>query len=366
MSPSTTSGGPLSGIRVVELAGIGPGPHAAMLLADMGAEVVLVLRPGELEKSSNGYSHLTRRNRIAIECDLKSDEGVAQVLDLVDRADVLIEGFRPGVTERMGLGPDTCLERNPRLVYGRMTGWGQFGPMSDRAGHDINYLSLTGHLNAIARKGERPVPPLNLAADFGGGSMFLVIGILAALLERQASGRGQVIDAAMTDGASLLGQFQWGMRALGQWSDVAGTNMLDTGFPFYDVYTCADGKFLAVGCLEPQFYAQFAAIVGIDGEDAPKQFEMNRWDELRELIATRIAGRTRDEWAALFEGTDACTTPVLNYAEALENEHMRERGIFVQVAGTPQPAPAPRFSRTPSPEPTDPPAGLTDPATIWR
>ena len=362
---NTSSSGPLAGIRVVELNGIGPGPHACLMLADMGADVVTVMRPGELAKSVDGWAHVTRRGRTVVEADLKSEEGLEQVRGLIAKADVLVEGFRPGVTERMGLGPDECLERNPRLVYARMTGWGQHGPNASMAGHDLNYISLTGHLNATARKGERPVPPLNLVGDFGGGSMFLVQGILAAIIERATSGKGQVIDAAMTDGASMLGQFQWAMRARNQWSDVAGTNMLDTGYPFYDVYECSDGKFMAVGCLEPQFYAEFARILGVDGDEYPGQFDMDRWEELRSAIATKFAARTRDEWAADFAGTDACTTPVLSYTEALSDPHMTARETFIDVAGDMGPAPAPRFSRTPSATPTAPPREVTAIGDVW-
>ena len=363
---TTASSGPLAGIRVVELNGIGPGPHACMMLADLGADVVTVMRPGELARSADGWAHITRRGRTVVEADLKSEDGLAQVRGLIAKADVLVEGFRPGVTERMGLGPDQCLESNPRLVYARMTGWGQHGPLAHTAGHDLNYISLTGHLNATARKGERPVPPLNLVGDFGGGSMFLIQGILAAIIERATSGKGQVIDTAMTDGASVLGQFQWAMRARDQWSDVAGTNMLDTGFPFYDVYTCSDGRFMAVGCLEPQFYAEFARLLGIDGERMPGQFDMDRWDELREIIAGKFAGKPRDEWAELFYGTDACTTPVLTYTEALSHPHMTARETFVEVGGDMGPAPAPRFSRTPAPAvPAAPPHEVTSVDQVW-
>ena len=359
------TGGALAGLRVIELGGIGPGPHTAMMLADMGADVVTVLRPGETEKSRDGWAHVTRRGRTIVELDLKSDSGLAELRRLVGVADVLIEGFRPGVTERMGIGPDECLENNPRLVYARMTGWGQDGPWANLAGHDINYLSITGHLNAIGRKGEKPVPPLNLAADFGGGSMFAMSGILAALYSRGNTGAGQVVDVAMVDGAATLGQFQWAMRARGQWSDSRGENMLDTGYPFYDTYECSDGKFMAVGCLEPHFYAEFAKLLGIDGENDPGQFDVDRWEELRELIAARFATRTRDEWAAVFAGTDACTTPVLTYTEALENEHNAARGIYVDVAGDTGPAPAPRFSATASPTPAQPPREATNVAGVW-
>ncbi|HJC29724.1 MAG TPA: CoA transferase [Candidatus Dietzia intestinipullorum] len=365
ISVTASSSGPLAGTRVVELNGIGPGPHACLMLADMGADVVTVMRPDELAASADGWAHVTRRGRTVVEANLKSEEGLAAVRTLIAKADVLVEGFRPGVTERMGLGPDECLEANPRLVYARMTGWGQHGPLAQTAGHDLNYISLTGHLNAIARKGERPVPPLNLVGDFGGGSMFLVQGILAAIVERATSGQGQVIDAAMTDGASVLGQFQWAMRSRDQWSDVAGTNMLDTGYPFYDVYTCSDGKFMAVGALEPQFYAEFARILGVDGEEHPGQFDVDRWEELREAIAARFASRTRDEWASDFYGTDACTTPVLSYTEALSHPHLTARETFVEVAGDQGPAPAPRFSRTPSPTPAAPPREVSEIDSVW-
>jgi alpha-methylacyl-CoA racemase len=337
---TSSSTGPLAGIRVVELNGIGPGPHACMMLADLGADVVTVMRPGELDTQVGGWAHITRRGRTVVEANLKSDEGLSQVRGLVAKADVLVEGYRPGVTERMGLGPEECLELNPRLVYARMTGWGQHGPLAHTAGHDLNYISLTGHLNATARKGERPVPPLNLVGDFGGGSMFLIQGILAAIVERATSGKGQVIDAAMTDGASVLGQFQWAMRARGQWSDV--------------------------GCLEPQFYAEFARLLGIDGEGMPGQFDMDRWEELREIIAGKFAEKTRDEWAELFYGTDACTTPVLTYTEALDHPHNVARETFVEVAGDPGPAPAPRFSRTPAPAvPAEPPREATAIDQVW-
>ncbi|WP_333619072.1 CaiB/BaiF CoA transferase family protein [Dietzia sp.] len=364
-STPTSGNGTLAGLRVVELGGIGPGPHTAMMLADMGADVVTVLRPGETESSRDGWAHITRRGRRIVELNLKDDAGLAELLRLVSVADVLIEGFRPGVTERMGVGPDVCLERNPRLVYARMTGWGQDGPWAQRAGHDINYLSITGHLNAIGRAGEAPVPPLNLGADFGGGSMFCISGILAALYSRSVTGAGQVIDVAMVDGAAVLGQFQWAMRARGQWSDKRGTNMLDTGYPFYDTYACADGGYMAVGALEPQFYAEFARLLEIDGPEAPGQFDFDRWGELRELIASRFATKSRDDWAEVFDGTDACTTPVLSYTEALANEHNVARGIYTEIAGDAGPVPAPRFSGTPSPVPAAPPRETVDPAGIW-
>ncbi|ATL71084.1 CaiB/BaiF CoA transferase family protein [Nocardia terpenica] len=362
-TPSTApKQGPLAGIRVVELAGIGPGPHAALLLADLGADVVRVQRPGLLP----GYMERPQwRGRTIVEANLKDPAAIEQVLGLVDRADVLIEGFRPGVTERMGLGPDVALQRNPRLVYGRMTGWGQSGPLADRAGHDINYISLTGVLNAIGHRGERPVPPLNMVGDFGGGSMFLVFGILAALVERQGSGRGQVIDAAMIDGALALSHMIWGMRGMGLWSDERGTNLLDTGMAFYDTYETADGRYMAVGAIEPQFYAELLAGLGIDAEGLPHQIDPNGQEQLRKLFAEKFKTRTRDEWAAVFEGTDACCTPVLTFTEAEQNAHIAARTGLIEIDGVVQHAPAPRFSRTPSGIPTPPPSEATPIDRVW-
>lgn len=357
-------GGPLSGLRVVELGGIGPGPHTAMMLADLGADVVCVLRPGEMEASKSGFAHITRRGRRVVELNLKDEAGLAELKRIIGQADVLLEGFRPGVTERMGIGPQDCAELNPKLIYARMTGWGQDGPWAHTAGHDINYLSITGHLNAIGRKDQAPVPPLNLGADFGGGSMFCITGILAALYSRNATGKGQTIDVAMVDGAATLGQFQWAMRARGQWSDERGTNLLDTGMPFYDIYECSDGKFMAVGCIEPQFYAVFAELLGLD-DDAPGQFDFDRAEELRAQIAARFATRTRDEWAQVFAGSDACTTPVLTYSEALEHPHNVARGIYIDVDGDTGPGPAPRFSGTPAQQPAVPPQEAVSPSTVW-
>jgi len=333
--------GPLSGLRVIELAGIGPGPHAAMQLADLGAEVVRVERPG-----SGPGGDATLRGRRRIRVDLRAPGVVESVLDLVEHADVLIEGFRPGVTDRLGLGPDACLRRNPRLVYARMTGWGQSGPMAARAGHDINYISLTGVLHAIGRAGERPVPPLNLVGDFGGGSMLLVVGVLAALCERFRSGHGQVVDAAMVDGAGLLSQMMWSMRGQGRWSEEPGTNLLDGGAPFYDTYTCSDGRYVAVGAIEPQFYAQLLTGLGLTQEKLPAQHDRTGWPKLRATFAAAFATRTRDEWAAAFADTDACVTPVLTFAEAAVHPHAARRGGFIEIDGVVQPAPAPRFSRT--------------------
>ncbi len=357
-------GGPLHGVRVVELAGIGPGPHAAMLLADLGADVVRVDRGGRLPAQPGRHDQLLRGRR-TVAADLKDPADVERVLRLVDRADVLIEGFRPGVTERMGLGPDVCLERNPRLVYGRMTGWGQEGPMAARAGHDMNYISLTGVLHAIGRAGERPVPPLNLVGDFGGGSMFLVFGVLAALHEAGASGRGQVVDAAMIDGATLLAQMMWSWRGSGMWTDERGANMLDGGAPYYDTYECADGRYFAVGAIEPQFWAQLLEGLGLDAQDLPGQHDRPRWPELRAAIAGAFAGRTRDEWARVFDGTDACATPILDFGEAAQHPHVAARGILAEVDGVLQPMPAPRFSRTPAPVPEAPPQEYTDIDSVW-
>ena len=351
-------GGPLAGLRVLELGGIGPGPHAAMMLADMGADVVRVRRPGGLVVPPEDKDVLLRGRRL-LDLDLKSQR--EDLLTLVEAADVLIEGFRPGVAERLGIGPDDCAARNPRLVYARMTGWGQEGPMAARAGHDINYLSMTGMLSTIGRDGEPPVPPLNLAADFGGGSMFLVTGILAALYERQASGRGQAIDAAMVDGVSALGAMPWSFRASGLWQDRRESNMLDGGAPFYRVYECSDGGYMAVGAIEPQFYALLIEGLELDPESLPHQLDQSRWGELRGIVADRFRSRTREEWTKIFEDVDACVTPVLTMEEAPGSAHLAARGTLPRTGpgGAPQPAPAPRFSRTPSTAPASPPAEST-------
>ena len=337
--------GPLHGLRVIELAGIGPGPHAAMILGDLGADVVRVERPRGRRADVTADSSL--RNRRLVSADLKSDEGRQTVLDLVAKADVLIEGFRPGVTERLGLGPEDCARVNERLVYARMTGWGQTGPRSTQAGHDINYISLNGVLHAIGRRGERPVPPLNLVGDFGGGSMFLLLGILSALWERQTSGKGQIVDAAMIDGSSILMQMMWGFRAQGMWFDERGTNMLDGGAPYYDTYTCADGRHVAVGAIEPQFYAALLAGLGLDGADLPDQNDVSRWPELRERLTAAFAAADRDHWAKVFADSDACVTPVLSFAEVESDAHVAERGTFHRDGNDSlQPSPAPRFSRS--------------------
>jgi alpha-methylacyl-CoA racemase len=346
-------GGPLGGLRVVELAGIGPGPHAAMMLADLGADVVRVQRPGDAGVLPH-RDQLLRGRRLVL-ADLGQPAERDAVLELISRADVLLEGFRPGVAERLGLGPDALLARNPRLVYGRITGWGQHGPLASRAGHDINYLALTGGLHAIGRPGERPVPPLNLVGDFGGGSMLVLTGVLAALWERERSGRGQVVDAAMVDGIGVLLQMVWGLRASGLWSDERGANLLDGGAPFYDTYECADGGYVAVGSLEHRFYTRLLEGLGLDPEDLPDRDDPGEWPALRERLRAAFAGRTRDEWAEIFAGTDACVTPVLRFDEVAGHPHAAARGSVIEVDGVPQAAPAPRFSRSRTAPPAAPP-----------
>ncbi|WP_248964104.1 CaiB/BaiF CoA transferase family protein [Sphaerisporangium perillae] len=341
---------PLAGLRVVELAGIGPGPHAGMVLADLGAEIVRVVRPSAPPAEYQHTSHVLR-GRTTVLADLKDAAGLASVLDLVDRADVLLEGYRPGVTERLGLGPETCLERNPRLVYARMTGWGQSGPLARSAGHDINYISLTGALHAVG-PADHPVPPLNLAGDYGGGSMFLVTGILAALWERERSGAGQVVDAAMVDGVSALVQPILELRAMGQWDDRRAGNLLDGAAPFYRTYECADGRFVAVGALEPQFYALLLKGLGLSAESLPDQNDRTRWGTLADTFAAVFRTRPRDDWARLFAGTDACVTPVLTFAEAPAHPHIAARGSLAAAGDDVVAAPAPRFSRSADAEAT--------------
>jgi alpha-methylacyl-CoA racemase len=343
--------GPLQGVRVIELASLAPAPFACMMLSDLGADVIRVDRPatgGEAPIDPLG------RGRRSIGLNLKDPRGVDVLLRLVETADVLVEGFRPGVTERLGFGPDTCLERNPRLVYGRMTGWGQEGPMAQMAGHDINYIALAGALDPIGRAGERPLPPLNLVGDFGGGGMLLAVGILAALFERSRSGQGQVVDAAMVDGAALLTSFIHGMRGQGLWQDARGTNLLDSGAPFYDTYETADGLFMSVGALEPQFYAALLHGLGLEHEGLPGQLDRDRWPEMRARFTEVFKSRTRDEWTEIFDGTDACVAPVLGLGEAPAHPHATARTGFVDVGGLTQPAPAPRFSRTPAGTPVPP------------
>ena len=356
--------GPLDGVKVIELAGIGPAPYACMLLADAGAEVLRLERApaGGVPTTDAPYWDLLNRSRRSVGIDLKRPEAVGLVLDLVAQADVLVEGFRPGVAERLGVGPEPCWERNAKLVYGRMTGWGQDGPLSDRAGHDIDYIAISGALWPLGRTDDRPVPPLNLVGDFGGGGMLLAFGVLAALLEAQRSGRGQVIDASMTDGSASLTTMLFAFAQLGWWKPERGVNILDTGAHFYEVYETADGKYFAVGAIEPQFYAELLKGLGLDGEDLPGQMDRDRWPEMKKRFAAVFAARTRDEWSAVFDGTDACASPVLSPWEANEHPHNQARGTFVEVDGVVQPGPAPRFSRTPSEisKPPSPPGADTD------
>ena len=336
--------GPLAGIRVIEMAGIGPGPFCAMMLSDLGAEVVRLDRLSL--KGSGDKANVLSRGRRSLAVDLKTPAGVAIALEMIDGADALIEGFRPGVMERLGLGPEVCLERNPGLVYGRMTGWGQTGPLSKSAGHDINYISIGGALGAMGYADRPPAPPLNLIGDFGGGAMYLLCGMLAALLERNSSGRGQVIDAAMTDGtASLLSPF-YGLMAMDMWTTKRHSNRLDGGAPFYGSYECADGKYISIGSLEPQFYALLLEKAGIDDPQFETQYVQENWPEMREKAAAVFRSKTREQWCELMEGSDVCFAPVLDLAEAPQHPHNRARQTFVEFDGVVQPAPAPRFSRT--------------------
>lgn len=340
--------GPLAGVRVVELAGIGPGPFAAMTLADLGADVVRVDRPDGGSLAAAPEHDVTNRSKRSILLDLKSEEGVAGVLSLVERADVLIEGFRPGVAERLGVGPDACLAVNSRLVYGRMTGWGQDGPLAERAGHDIGYIAVTGALGMAGPAEGPPYAPANLLGDYAGGSLYLVIGILAALQHaRREDGAGQVVDAAIVDGTSHLTAMIQGMRAAGRWQDRRAANLLDGGCPFYGTYATSDGGFMAVGALEPKFYAEFTRLLGVE-DQAPLRDDLAAWGELRDAIAARFASRTREEWTRVFQDSDACVAPVLSLAEAPAHPHLAARGTYVEHGGITQPAPAPRFSVTPT------------------
>jgi alpha-methylacyl-CoA racemase len=346
--------GPLSGVRVIELAGIGPAPFAAMLLADLGADVIRIDRPGGKGVGPSPDKDMTNRSKRSVAVDLKSEAGREVVLRLVEQSDVVIEGYRPGVTERLGLGPEDCLARNPRLIYGRMTGWGQDGPLSQTAGHDIGYIAVTGVLHAIGRKGGPPQVPLNLVGDFAGGSMYLVVGVLAALLESKISGRGQVVDAAIVDGTAHLSTFIHAFMASGTWQDERGVNMLDTGAPFYDVYETADGGHMAVGAIEPKFFGRFLELLGVPDQ---KQFDLAGWEDQRELFAATFKTRTRDEWTEIFMPTDACVAPILSLKEATVHPFNTAREVFVEgFDGELQPAPAPRFSRTPG--------AITGPPTI--
>jgi alpha-methylacyl-CoA racemase len=337
--------GPLSGARVVEIAGIGPGPFAAMLLADLGAEVIRVDRLGA-GGGSDHRAYVLHRGRRSIALDLKKPEARSIVLALVEGADALIEGFRPGVMERLGLGPETCLERNHRLVFGRITGWGQEGPLATTAGHDIDYIALSGALACCARAGERPVPPVNFLGDFGGGGAFLALGVLAAMWEATRSGRGQVVDAAMVDGSAVITTMLYGLMAQGRWRDEAGSNFADTGSNSYEVYECADGRHVAVGALEGPFYRELLVGLALVADELPDRRDAANWPALKDTFAAVFRTRSRDEWAAVFAGTDACVAPVLSLTEAPEHPHNRARGTFVTQDGIVQPAPAPRFSRT--------------------
>jgi alpha-methylacyl-CoA racemase len=352
--------GPLEGIRIIEFAGIGPTPFAAMLLSDMGAEVIRIDRKtARAPRNSEVYF----RGRRALALDLKNPQATEAALKLIENADGLLEGFRPGVMERLGLSPEVCLARNPRLVYGRMTGWGQTGPLAQAAGHDIDYIALAGVLHAIGAKDGKPIPPLNLAGDFGGGALYLAFGIVCGILEARHSGKGQVIDAAMVDGAASLMSVFYGMHAAGFWEDARGVNLLDSGAPFYDTYQTKDGKWIALGPLEAEFFRELLERLGIADEDANTRLDRARWPEVKEKIAAVVKTRTRDEWDALLLGTDACYAPVLSLSEAPRHPHNVARQVFVDVDGVTQPAPAPRFSRT-SPEIQGPPRGPESEAVL--
>jgi alpha-methylacyl-CoA racemase len=361
MASTQRASGPLTGVRIVEFAGIGPGPFACMLLADMGAEVVTLDRVG----ARKNLKSVAGRGRKVVEIDLKDKGSIAQVLDLLANADALIEGFRPGVMERLGLGPDAVLARNPRLVYGRMTGWGQEGPLAQAAGHDINYISVTGALSAIGPK-EKPVPPLNLVGDFGGGALYLVVGVLAALLETRKSGKGQVVDAAMCDGAASLMSMFFDMMAAGRWIEGRESNFLDGGAHFYGVFECACGNFVSIGSIEPQFYALLRQLAGLTDAGFDAQMDRKSWPALKQKLIDVFKTKTREEWCKLMEGTDVCFAPVLTMAEAPKHPHMAARKIFVDRHGVTQPAPAPRFSRTPSAIREPEKADIASLASEWR
>jgi alpha-methylacyl-CoA racemase len=341
--------GPLTGYRVIEFAGIGPGPMCAMLLSDMGADVLRIDRTSAagLGISMRTKFDLLNRGRRSVAFDLKKPEAIDAVMRLVEKADALIEGFRPGVMERLGLSPDRCLARNPRLVFGRMTGWGQEGPLAEAAGHDINYIALTGALHSIGRTGDRPLPPLNLVGDFGGGALYLALGVVAGLLEAQKSGKGQVVDAAMVDGASSLMTAIYGIKAAGMWTNNRGENLLDTGAHFYEVYETGDGKFVSVGSIEAKFYEELLELSGLKGQELPNQMDRTAWPALKNQLTKIFKSKTRDEWCKIMEGSDVCFAPVLSMEEAPKHPHNRHRDTFVEVEGVVQPGPAPRFSRTP-------------------
>jgi alpha-methylacyl-CoA racemase len=353
--------GALEGIRIIEMGGIGPAPFAGMLLADHGAEVIRIERPGAVTSLGDPALEIVNRSRKLVSINMKQPEGVQAIRALCATADGLIEGFRPGVMEKAGLGPDALLGANPKLVYGRMTGWGQTGPLASAAGHDINYIALTGNLHSYGRAGEKPTPPINVIGDLGGGGMLLAFAMLAGILHARSTGQGQVIDCAMTEGAALLAAMTWMFKAQGAWKDERGVNILDTGAHFYDTYECADGKFIALGAIEPQFYAEFRRLTGLDqDEDLDRQNDAAAWPGLKEKVAARFLTRTRAEWCATMEGTDACFAPVLSMEEAPAHPHNRARGIFVEAGGVIQPAPAPRFSETPAAEPKMPGRGGVD------
>jgi alpha-methylacyl-CoA racemase len=337
--------GPLAGLKVIEMSAIGPVPLAGMLLADMGADVVII------DKANDPYKmpgDVLRRGKRSIEVDMKSDEGVATTRTLIEHADIVIEGFRPGVMERLGIGPETFEESNPKLIYGRMTGWGQTGPLSQAAGHDINYIAITGALNAIGRQGSAPVPPLNLVGDYGGGTMFLIMGVLAALHESKTSGKGQVVDAAITEGTANLMSMFYTMSNIGAWTTRRASNLLDSAAHFYDSYATSDAKFITLGSIEPHFYALMKEKMGLSEEDFGKQNDPRKWPELKVKLATVVASKTQKEWCDIMEGTDVCFAPVLDFLEAPEHHHMQARNAYVEIDGKVQPAPAPKFSRTSS------------------
>ena len=345
--------GPLSGVKIIEVGGIGPGPFCGMMLSDMGADIIRVERKGGLSLSDPKYDLLTR-NRKSISINLRNPQGAETLLKMIEQVDALQEGFRPGVMEKLGIGPDNCLKRNPRLVYGRMTGWGQEGPLARAAGHDINYIALSGALHSIGRKDQCPVPPLNLVGDFGGGGMLLAFGMVCALLETHKSGQGQVVDAAMTDGSATLMTMIYGLKAAGLWTDKPGTNLLDTGAHFYDTYETADKKFIAIGAIEPQFYELLLKLAKIDDPDFQNQLDFAQWPQLKEKLTILFKTKTRDAWCKIMEGSDVCFAPVLSMSEAPEHPHNKQRNTFIENNGVLQPAPSPRFSRT-APEIKNPP-----------
>jgi alpha-methylacyl-CoA racemase len=340
---TANSMGPLNGLRVIELQGIGPAPYCGMLLADLGAEVISITRASS---SADRAAHISERGKLSIALNLKMPESIEVVLKLCERADVFMEGFRPGVTERLGIGPDACMARNPRLVYGRMTGWGQTGPLAQVAGHDINYISLSGALHAVGRADERPVPPLNLVGDFGGGGMFLAFGVMSAVFEARQSGMGQVVDVSMVEGSASLMHMMYAMQAQGRWRDTRGSNMLDGGAHFYDTYETADGKYISIGSIEPEFYRLLVELSGVDPKEFSSYMDAKHWPERKKRLAAVFKQKSRDEWCEIMEGTDVCFAPVLSMSEAPEHVHNQARATFIKIAGVTQPAPAPRFSRS--------------------